>query len=133
VGDLCRESRVSIQGGAVVKLGDSRDARELTLPAAMEAEGMGDAKASSSGGQRRRVLSVSAGASHTVALLCKPNNTIHSLIHTHKPSFSLIFSAVAIELSRIVSKLGMTTFPQAEAPRCKLNCCHKYMLWMSIK
>lgn len=89
MGELYSESRVSIQGGAVVKLGDSREARKLTLPAGMEAEGMGDAKASSSGGQRRRVLAVSAGASHTVALLCKPNNTIRSLIHTHNlPSLS---------------------------------------------
>lgn len=93
MGDLCRESRVSVQGGAVVKLGDSRDARKLTLPAAMEAEGMGDAKASSSGGQRRRVLSVSAGASHTVALLCKPNNTIHSLTHSSIPITFLLPSS----------------------------------------
>ena len=32
---------------------------------------MGDAKASTSGGVRRRVVALSAGASHTVALLCK--------------------------------------------------------------
>ena len=31
----------------------------------------GEAKAASSEGQRRRVLSISAGASHTVALLCE--------------------------------------------------------------
>lgn len=82
MGELCRESGLNTQGGSVVKLGDSRESRKLTLPAGMEAEGMGDAKASSSGGQRRRVLSISAGASHTVALLCKSNDTTHSLIHT---------------------------------------------------
>lgn len=54
---------------------------------------MGDVKASTSGGVRRRVLALSAGASHTVALLCK------------KPSidpfcaFTKFFSSQLISLS----------------------------------
>lgn len=40
-------------------------------------EVMEDDKAVSSEGQRRRVLAVSAGASHTVALLCKWNLLLH--------------------------------------------------------
>jgi hypothetical protein len=45
---------------------------------------MGDAKASTSGARiRRRVLALSAGASHTVALLCKnPSlNPCHSFLY----------------------------------------------------
>ena len=49
--------------------------------------GMGDAKGSSSGGQRRRVLHISCGASHTVALLC---NFPFSLTHTFKASHNFL-------------------------------------------